>query len=88
VKLTSGGQPIDRTSEVPVLLGGQDRGTIVISAANPGESYYRSGSTWLDLYDYQFTDTSWDHTANFCIKALTTVWTPTNPDLHCEGSLS
>jgi len=87
VKLYSGGQPIDRTSEVPVLLGGQDRGTIVISAANPGESYYRSGS-WLDLYDYQFSDASWDHTANFCIKGLTTVWTPTNPDLHCEGSLS
>ncbi|RKX18420.1 MAG: hypothetical protein DRP26_05265, partial [Candidatus Zixiibacteriota bacterium] len=43
---------------------------IVESSANPGESYYRSDSEWLDLYDYE--DPPWDHTANFCIKALTT----------------
>jgi len=82
------GQPIDRTSVVPVLLGGQDRGTIVKSAANLGESYYRSGSTWLDLYNYEFSDPSWDHTANFCIKGLINGWVPTYPDLECEGSLS
>ena len=88
VKLFSGGQPIDRTSIVPVLLGGQDRGTLVKSAANPGESYYLSGSNWVDLYSYQFTDPTWDHTANFCIKGLTNGWTPTYPDLNCEGSLN
>jgi len=88
VKLFSGGQPIDRTSEVPVLLGGQDRGTVVKSAAHAGESYYRSGSSWLDLYDYVFSDPTWDHTANFCIKGFTTGWTPLHPDLSCEGSLS
>ena len=89
VELASGGQPIDRTSEVPVLLGGSDRGTIVKSSANAGESYYKSGSTWLDLYDYGFSDPSWDHTANFCIKGLTTDgWTQVYPDLNCEGSLS
>ncbi|MDH7517543.1 MAG: lectin like domain-containing protein [Candidatus Thermoplasmatota archaeon] len=88
LKLFSGGQPIDRTSIVPVLLGGQDRGTLVKSKANPGESYYRSGSNWVDLYNYQFTDPTWDHTANFCIKGLTNGWTPTYPDLNCEGNLN
>jgi C1A family cysteine protease len=88
LSLASGGQPIDRTSDVPVLLGSHDR-TIVKSTAHTGESYYRSGSSWLDLYDYSFTDPTWDHTANFCIKALTTDgWVPVYPDLHCEGSLS
>ncbi len=38
-------------------------GTVVESTSQPGQSYYRSGSTWLDLYNY-------DNTANFCIKAL------------------
>jgi C1A family cysteine protease len=88
VKLYSGGQAIDRTSEVPVLLGGQDQRTIVISAANADESYYLSGSTWLDLYEYSFSDPSWDHTANFCIKGFTTGWVPLYSDLECEGSLS
>ena len=87
--LSSGGQPIDRTSEVPVLLGGQDRGTIVKSAANAAESYYLSGSSWVDLYEYTFTDPTWDHTANFCIKGFTTGgWTTVYPDLDCDGSLS
>lgn len=88
VKLFSGGQPIDRTSDVPVLLGGDSR-IIVKSTAHSDESYYMSGSSWLDLYDYEFSDSTWDHTANFCIKAFTTgEWTPPiYPDLDCEGSL-
>jgi C1A family cysteine protease len=89
VKLFSGGQPIDRTSEVPVLLGGQDRGTIVKSIAHAGESYYLSGSTWVDLYNYTFSDPTWDHTANFCIKGFTTGgWTSPYPNLDGAGSLS
>ncbi len=89
VKLFSGGQPIDRTSEVPVLLGGQSQGTIVKSAAHQGESYYRKGSSWFDLYDYEFSDPTWDHTANFCIKGFTTGgWSRFYSDLDCEGSLS
>ncbi len=63
LKLYSGGQPYDRTSVIPVLLGASYR-TIVESVSNPGESYYRSGSQWYDLYEF-------DSTANFCIKALT-----------------
>jgi C1A family cysteine protease len=89
VKLLSGGQPIDRTSEVPVLLGAQNLGTIVKSIAHPGESYYRTGSSWLDLYDYTFNNPTWDHTANFCIKGFTTGgWAWLYSDLDCDGSLS
>ncbi len=87
VKLFSGGQPFDRTSDVPVLLGADGR-TIVKSVAHEGESYYKSGSSWLDLYEYSFSDPTWDHTANFCIKGYTTGWIPTYPDLECEGELS
>jgi C1A family cysteine protease len=66
LELSSGGQPFDRTSEVPVLLGSSAR-VIVESAADPGQSYYWSGSEWLDLTSsgVQYADT-----ANFCIKGL------------------
>lgn len=77
LKLSHGGHPIDRTSEVSVLLGATAAGTIVESTANPGESYYRLGSTWTDLYEYAFPDLSWDRTANFCMKALTSLESPT-----------
>ncbi|UCE59407.1 MAG: choice-of-anchor B family protein [Phycisphaerales bacterium] len=108
VAFSHGGCAYDRTSEIPVLLGGQAAGadlrqasaksthpddpqilpipldprlgkdgladrlqaTVVASTSNPGESYYRIASTWLDLYDYD--DPPWSRTANFCIKALAT----------------
>ncbi|MCD4776502.1 MAG: T9SS type A sorting domain-containing protein [Candidatus Aegiribacteria sp.] len=62
LQLLNGGQPFGCTSDVPVLLGASYR-TIVESRANPGESFYLSGSSWIDL-------TTVDTTANFCIKAL------------------
>ena len=63
VILSHGGHAFDKTSNVPVLLGGGTR-TIVESRANPGESYYLNNGTWVDLNQD-------DKTANFCIKALT-----------------
>jgi C1A family cysteine protease len=63
VSLSAGGHPYDRSSYVPVLLGNASAGTLVESSSNPNESYYRSGSTWHDLYNL-------NDTANFCIKGL------------------
>ena len=60
--LSSGGHPYDRTSEVPVLLGAAYRVTVE-SASKPGQSFYRDGDTWADMYGY-------DDSANFCMKAL------------------
>jgi len=77
LEISDGGHPYDRTSEVEVLLGASYQGTTVESESNPGESYYKSGTDWLDFYDF-------DNTANFCIKGLTR----NKADLNCEGSLS
>jgi len=63
LQLSAGGQPYDRTSEVPVLLGASYK-TLVESSSEPDQSYYLDGDQWLDLHDL-------DSTANFCIKGLT-----------------
>jgi len=72
VYLSQGGHPYDMTSEVPVLLGADYR-TIVESSANPGESYFRSGSNWVDL-------TEEEATGNFCIKALSKLGVSYTPE--------
>ena len=83
LKLSAGGQPYDRTSEVPVLLGddpfskGYMGNVIVNSSASMSESYYLENSTWKDLYML-------DNSANFCIKGLVLA----EPDLKCEGSIN
>jgi len=65
-----GGQPYDRTSEIPILLDIPPlyRQTIsalttVPSTAAPNESIFNIGGTWIDLQTVNIT-------ANFCIKAL------------------
>ncbi len=87
VQLSNGGHPFDRTSEIPVLLGASRSRVVVKSAALPGESYYKNGSTWYDLFDYEFSDSSWNESANFCIKGLTGERISAIPDLDCEGQL-
>lgn len=77
LELSDGGQPFDRTSEVPVLLGSDESTeavaasslTIVDSTSSPGESYYWNGDSWLDFHDL-------DETGNFCIKGLATTLPP------------
>ena len=66
--LDRGGQPYDRTSDVPVLLGASYR-TIVESSASYGESFYRDGAgNWADLQDWD--GNPFPGTGSFCIKLL------------------
>jgi len=86
--LSKGGHPIDRTSEVPVLLvttSFQD--TVVESSASPGESYFYKNNNWKDLYYTPLGDLDWLGTANFCIKGLTKEWNPTVADLDAYDDL-
>jgi C1A family cysteine protease len=88
LQLSNGGQPFDRTSEVPVLLGSSYKNIIVESTANHDESYYFDGTQWVDFYDYEFINPEWDQTANFCIKGLANPWVPTLADLDYYGDLN
>jgi C1A family cysteine protease len=71
VEFSVGGHPYDRTSDVPVLLGGGSK-TIVTSSANPDESYYWDGSQWKDFYDYE-DPSGFQQSGNFCLKVLTVI---------------
>ncbi len=77
LELSQGGHAYDRTSEVKVLLGMTQAGTVVKSEAHPGESYYYEDGEWIDLY-------SLDDTSNLCIKGLVSAV----PDLETSGSLT
>jgi len=91
LNISTGGQPIDRTSYVSPLFCGKRfnmfQDYIINSSANPGESYYRAGSQWLDLYYYNFSNPTWDCTANFCIKGLSN-FTGIRPKICCDGDIS
>jgi C1A family cysteine protease len=63
LKVSQGGQAMDRTSRMPTLLGSTQTDVVVQSTAKPGESFYLSGTKWIDLNHE-------DPSANFCMKAL------------------
>jgi len=67
LSLSMGGQPYDRSSEIPVLLGSDAR-VVVNSTAARGESWFRQSGVWTDLQD--FDDFPWTGTGNFCIQGL------------------
>ncbi len=85
LELSQGGQPYDKTSQIPVLLytnstPQQDfetyletlgkmsfkrlNNTVVTSTADTNQSFYWNETEWIDL-------TSFDSSANFCIKGIT-----------------
>lgn len=68
VEFNFGGHPYDRTSDVPVLLGGSSR-TIVPSTAAENQSYYMVDDEWLDFYNYD-DPSGFQNTGNFCMKAI------------------
>jgi len=68
VEFDEGGHPYDRTSDVPVLLGGSSR-VIVPSTAAENQSFYKEDGQWLDFYNYN-DPSGFQNTGNFCIKAI------------------
>ena len=68
INFSAGGHPYDRTSDVPVLLGGSSR-VIVPSTAAENQSFYKQDNVWLDFFDYD-DPSGFQGTGNFCIKAI------------------
>lgn len=68
LELSHGGQPYDRTSTVPTLLGGVSKG-LVPSTSKEWQSFYKEDGVWLDFYNYD-EPSEYQSTGNFCIKAL------------------
>ena len=68
ISFSAGGHPYDRTSDVPVLLGGSSK-VIVPSIAAENQSYYKQDDAWLDFFEYE-DPSGFQGTGNFCIKAI------------------
>ena len=68
--LSDSGMAFDRTSLIPVLLGGAEEDEVLVrSTSAPEECYYYENGGWHDLYAV-------DTTASFCIKALADKFSP------------
>jgi C1A family cysteine protease/PKD repeat protein len=72
VQLSDGGHPYDCSSDIPVLLGADYRAWVE-SRSQAGQSFYKQGGVWYDLFDYNYT-------ANFCMKALADLAVSFNAD--------
>ena len=79
--LSDGGQPYDRTSDIPVLLYDtiikQQTRTVVASTASEKESFYFKNNEWKDFYYYD-DPSGFDNTGNFCVKGLAKDYVPTD----------
>ena len=96
LELSEGGQPIDRTTFVPVLLGGGEN-----AVANGKNAAKKGGNTADDgaLVEsssnpgesYYLNGTVWEdlyywnNTSNFCIKGLATVLPPQHSVHPCKA---
>lgn len=78
LQLSTGGYAYDKSSDIPVLLGASSR-TWVDSTSQAGQSYYRSGSSWVDLRNY-------NNTANFCMKACANEVLHVTPSATAQSS--
>ncbi len=96
IELSDGGQAIDCTSTVPVLLDADAvaDGSIVSDAA-AGESFYFDGTNWVDLFgmplsleDDILAPRDITGSANFCIKGLTVVPEPASLSLLVLGGFA
>jgi len=85
LSVSRGGIAFDRTSKVPLVMNdvwdaGPD--AWINSTSAPNQSFYRNGSVWEDLYN-------WNDTSNFCIKGLVghvSISDPVNGEFKAPGT--
>ncbi len=71
--VSNGGLAVDKTSQVPLLLGGTRSDPWVVSRSDADQSFYHEDGIWKDLYE-------WNETSNLCMKGLVSIMHITDPD--------